>query len=306
MHLKNHQKGILFASFTALLWGLLAIVIKLSLTNLRPLDVTWFRFALAFVMLFLYYAITDIRKTRIIIQPPPLLILAALFLGANYFGFISGIHLTTPSISQVFIQTGPVLFAVSGFLLYKEKITLRQGVGLLLVIAGMLVFYREQILVLAEDVEQYRSGVLWVLFGAVAWASFSVTQKKLVINHHPLQLNLVIYGLPALLFLPFVNLSAFAQVNWIEWLVLIFLGVNTLLAYGSLSFAMKYLEANKISVIIILNPILTFIIMAILGYYEVSWIVHDKFTSVTILGASIVITGAVLTVLKQKRKNSGK
>ncbi len=303
MHLKDHHKGVLFASFTALLWGLLAIVIKLSLTHLRPLDVTWFRFSLAFIMLFTFYLITDIKKTRILFQPPPLLIPAALFLGANYYGFISGIHLTTPSISQVFIQTGPVLFAISGFIIYKEKITIRQGLGLLLVLTGLMIFYREQILVLAEDVKKYQTGVFWVLFGAIAWTSFSVAQKKLVVRHDPLQLNLVIYGLPALLFTPFVEFTSFYHVNWVEWLVLIFLGVNTLLAYGSLAFAMKYLEANKISVIIILNPILTFIIMAILGYLEVSWIIHDKFTPVTILGASVVISGAIFTVLKRRRKN---
>ena len=302
MHLKDSQKGILYASFTALLWGLLAIVIKLALTDLHPVDVTWFRFFLAFVLLFIYFLIFDHKKITILIHPPPLLIFTALFLGANYYGFITGIHLTTPSIAQVFIQTGPVLLAASGFILYKEKISVRQGLGLLLVLSGMFIFYREQIIVLADDVKKYQIGVLWILFGAVSWAGFSITQKKLVIKHHPLQLNLMIYGLPALLFSPFVKYSGFLHVSWIEWLVLIFLGINTLLAYGSLAYALKYLEANKISVIIILNPILTFIIMAFLGYMEVTWIIRDRFTPATILGASVVITGAILTVLKNRRK----
>ena len=86
------------------------------------------------------------------------------------------------------------------------------------------------------------------------------------------------------------------------WGVLIFLGVNTLLAYGSLGYALKYLEANKVSVIITLNPIITFSAMAILMALEVSWIVHENFTFVSIAGASLVISGAVFTVLKRRKR----
>jgi hypothetical protein len=50
-------------------------------------------------------------------------------LAANYYGFIEGVNLTSPSIAQVFIQLGPVLLAVSGFAFFHEKVSLRQVAG---------------------------------------------------------------------------------------------------------------------------------------------------------------------------------
>ena len=43
------SKGILYAIITAVLWGMLAIALKVSLSELTPADITWFRFFLAFI-----------------------------------------------------------------------------------------------------------------------------------------------------------------------------------------------------------------------------------------------------------------
>jgi drug/metabolite transporter (DMT)-like permease len=56
--------------------------------------------------------------------------------------------------------------------------------------------------------------------------------------------------------------------------------------------ALRFIEASKVSVIIFLNPIITFITMGILTYLSVDWIAHERFSIVTIFGASLVISGA--------------
>jgi drug/metabolite transporter (DMT)-like permease len=83
--------------------------------------------------------------------------------------------------------------------------------------------------------------------------------------------------------------------------VLIFLGLNTVLAYGFLAIAIKYAEATKVSVIIALNPILTFVGMAVLAALEVSWIEPEHFTFLSITGAVIVLAGAIITILSRKK-----
>ncbi len=299
------HRGILFAFATTLLWGFLAIVLKVALTNISPIEVTWMRFVIAFLILSAYLLIKRPSSFKIFLQPPLILILAAVCLGFNYIGFISGINLTTPNIAQIFIQTGPVLLALSGFLFFKEKASLRQIIGLFLVFGGLAVFYHDQILVLAENVTRYQKGVLWIVFGAVMWAGYAVFQKRLVKTYHPLELNLVLFGLPAIGYLPFVDLHMITSASTLDWGLLLFLGCNTLLAYGALAYAFKYLEANKVSVIITFNPIITISAMSILTLMDVDWIVHEKFTLVSILGASLVIAGAVLTILR-KKKNSRK
>lgn len=296
----DNFKGVLYAIFTALLWGFLAIVLKVALRKLSPVDVTWFRFLSAFFILFAYYLVKKPEALAIFLRPPFLLILASICLGMNYLGFISGINLTTPGIAQIFIQLGPVLLAVSGVIFFREKLVIRQIIGLSLVVIGLLVFYREQILMLSGNLTRYRSGVLWIVFGAIMWALYAVFQKKLVRKYPPMELNLILFGLPALGYSSFVNYHALGSASLLEWGLLLILGINTLLAYGSLAFAFKYLEANKISVIITLNPILTYIALAVLAATDVTWISREKFSFFILLGGMLVLTGAVLTVIKKK------
>jgi len=297
----SSSKGILYAIITALLWGVLAIALKVSLSEMTPVDITWFRFFIAFTILATYYVLKKPSYLRILKKPPLLLVIATLCLATNYYGFIKGVHLTSPSVAQVFIQLGPVLLAISGFVFFHEKVSWRQVSGLIMVILGLAVFYRDQVQVIASGENSWQTGVIWVLIAAITWAIYSILLKVLVTRHPPMQLNLFIFGLPVLLYLPFVDFSHFFSIGITGWLILLFLGLNTLFAYGLLALAIHYTEANKISVILVLNPLLTFAIMAILGSAGVTWITHEHFTVVTITGALIVLGGAILTILHKKR-----
>jgi len=297
----NSYKGLVYAIITAILWGVLAIVLKVSLDELSPVDITWFRFFLAFVVLAAYYLIKKPYYLRIFRKPPLLLIIATLCLATNYYGFIEGVNLTSPSIAQVFIQLGPVLLAVSGFVIFHEKVSSRQVIGLSLVLLGLFLFYREQLHVIVSGREALQAGVIWVLIAAITWAVYSVLLKVLILRYPPMQLNLVIFGIPILLYMPFVHFSHFAGIGISGWLILLFLGLNTLFAYGLLALAIQYTEANKISVILVLNPLLTFGLMALLGYAGVTWIQHEHYTLATIAGAFIVLAGAVLTILRKNQ-----
>ncbi len=77
---------------------------------------------------------------------------------------------------------------------------------------------------------------------------------------------------------------------------MVYLGVNTLIAYGFLALSFKYLEANKISVIITMNPIITFIIIGLLTFFEVSWIEPEKLTTRGVFAALLVVVGAITAV----------
>jgi drug/metabolite transporter (DMT)-like permease len=87
-----------------------------------------------------------------------------------------------------------------------------------------------------------------------------------------------------------------------HWILLIYLGLNTVLAYGSLAMAIKLTEATRVSVIITLNPIITFITMAILSKMEVSWIEPETFSLFSLIGALTVLGGAILVISAGWRK----
>lgn len=299
---KGSNKGLLYAGITAFLWGFLAIAIKVSLNSLNPVSVVWFRFTIAFLLLFIILLIFDRTSVFHFKFPPISLFLAAIFLGLNYLGFISGLHQTTPSNGQVFIQVGPVSFAIIGIIYFREKISLKHITGFILLIAGLGLFYSEQIIELAGSAGNYSRGISYIVLGGLSWACFSTLQKILVRKWNPNNLNLFIYGFCSLLFLPFVEFHKIPLMELKELLLLIFLGMNTLVAYGSLALALKYAEANKVSVIITINPLITFIMMAILDLAAVTWIQPEKFTILSIVGALLVMSGAVMVIISGSGK----
>ena len=301
--MQNHAKGILYAAITALFWGFLAIVLKIIANDVEPATIVWFRFLLAFLVLAGWQASKDKGAFKLLLKPPPLLIIATLALSWNYISFMMGIHYTTPSNAQLFIQFGPILLAVAGLVFFREKINKLQIIGFVIAILGMVFFYRDQLLAFFDAQKNYNLGVVYILTSAVAWATYAILQKKLVVKYSTESLNLFTFGLPIFLYLPFVNFGSLLNLNWVIWLLLMFVGLNTLFSYTFLSMALKNTEANKVSVILIINPIITFITMGILTQLNVGWIQHERFSVVTILGTLFVISGAMLVAKKQKTKN---
>lgn len=299
--MQNHTKGIIYASVTAFFWGFLAIALKIAVQKVEPITVVWFRFFFAFIMLAIWQLITAPTSFKILVKPPLLLVLAALALSWNYMGYMLGIHYTTPSNAQLFIQTGPLILATAGFILFKEKVRQRQILGFAIAILGFSFFYSDQLSAFFDNSATYKKGILLTISSAMAWATYAILQKKLVVNYSANSLNLFLFGLPILIFAPFVNFQPLLQLNIYWWLLLFFLGANTVIAYTGMANALKYTEANKVSIIIILNPMITFITMGILTWIDVSWVEHERFTLITALGAVLVFSGAFLVAKKQKQ-----
>ncbi len=294
--MSDNLKGILSACITALLWGFLAIAMKVSLNYIGTVSIVWFRFTLAALVLLTYFIIKKPKALKDILKSFPItLLFAALFLGYNYLGYISGLHHTTPSTAQVVIQVGPILLTVAGILIFKEKVNRLQLLGLVIAAIGLGLFYYNQLLSLT-DTSNYNIGLLWILSAAISWTCYAVLQKRLVEKHEPQLLNLFIYGIPALLFLYPTDFQEFHNLAVWQWILLIFLGLNTLLAYGFLALAFKYTQAYKVSIIITLNPIITVIVMFLLSYLNVSWIAKEQLSLTSIVGALLLIGGAIITV----------
>lgn len=298
--MQNHTKGILYASTTAFFWGFLAIALKVAVREVEPVTIVWFRFVVAFAILSVIQLFKNPSAFKIVVKPPLLLLLAAVGLSWNYFSFMLGVHYTTPSNAQLFIQTGPIMLAIAGIVFFKEKIKRNQIIGFSIAIAGLSFFYSDQLTAFFDLKGQYNKGVLLVLSSAMAWAIYAISQKKLVSRYSVESLNLFLFGFPALLYLPFVNFEPLFTLHWTWWLLLVFLGANTFIAYTCLAQALKYIEANRVSMIIIINPIITFITMAILTEINVSWIEHERFSVLTFFGAILVISGAILVAWKRK------
>lgn len=299
--MKDQTKGILYALTTTLFWGFLAIALKVAVRKVEPFTIVWIRFSMAFAFLFIFFLITDRKQLRILIKPPIKLVVASIAIGINYIGFMLGIKYTSPSNAQVIIQVGQILLAVAGFVLFKEKLRKIQLFGFAIVILGFLLFYSQQLKGLISSPENFNTGVLFLLMGGITWALYAIMQKYLVRDYPPQTLNLFLFGLPALLYIPLVDFQNLGSISIGWWGLLIFLGANTLIAYGGMSAALKYLDANKVSAIVINNPIITFLAMAAFSFFNVSWIENEHFSPLVWMGAFMFIAGAFIVVSSRKK-----
>lgn len=300
--MQNYTKGIIYASITAFFWGFLPVFLKIATHEFEPITIVWFRFAVAFTILSIWQVISKPSSFQILIKPPVFLIIAGIALSWNYLGYMFGVDYTTPSNAQLFIQTGPIILTIAGLIFFKEKLKKNQIIGFSLAIIGFSFFYRDQLFAFFESQGKYNLGILLTISGAIAWAIYAILQKKMVTKYSVESLNLFLFGLPTLIYLPFINISPLFHLHWTWLLLLVFLGVNTFIAYTCLAQALKYLEANKASIILILNPMITFITMGILTKMKVSWVELERFSIITILGAALVFAGAIL-VVKKRRAN---
>lgn len=296
--MSNHSKGMLMISITAVLWGILAIVLKYALQRFSGNTIIWFRFTFSFVLLAGFYIIHRPQFFEIFKTPPILGILAGLAIAGNYLGFTTGVHLTSPSNTQILIQIAPLLVAVVGVVYFKERLTILQKSGFGIAAAGFVLFYRDQLHHLVISSQQYTLGNLWIIFSAIAWAIFAVCQKNLIRIWAPQQTNLLIYLVAAMIFSPLAVFQEFQGLTLSDYLILIFLGANTLIAYGTLGEALKLLPASQVSAIIVLNPLITLIVAGVLSVQKLPWLSSESTTLLGYAGALLLLAGVGLVVRK--------
>ncbi len=297
----NRNKGILYALSAALMWGFLAISLKVTLNHVPPLTIVWMRFTVAFLVLWAVLFLKERSALQVLKKPPPLAILAAVALTFNYIGYIKGLDLTSPSNAQVIIQLAPLLLVVVGLIIYKEKVSAHQIIGFLIALLGFGVFYQDQIGQLLGSPDNYNAGVTWVVGAALAWVLFASLQKGLVQKFHAQGLNLLIYLIPVVLLIPWVDFEVVVSLSLPLWALMIFLGLNTLLAYGAIAEAFRFLPANKVGIIVTINPIITIVTMGLLTSIGVSWIEPERISLYGFLGAILILAGVITAIILQRK-----
>ena len=198
--------------------------------------------------------------------------------------------------SQIVIQTGPIMLAIAGIVIFKEKVNWKQIVGFSIAGMGLFFFYHNKLAEFVHSTDILKAGFYWVFFAAVTWTMYAVFQKKLVKDYSPSSLNIVIYFIPAVLFMPFADFSSLSGLSTGQWGLMIFLGLNTLVAYGSIALAFKYTQAYKVSVIVTMNPIITVVAMSVLAVLEVTWVEAEIMSLNALWGAVLVLAGAVVAI----------
>ncbi|GJL77708.1 MAG: hypothetical protein NPINA01_06970 [Nitrospinaceae bacterium] len=286
------------ALVTTLLWGFLPVILKVALNTFSAGTIACFRFIFAFIILYLILSLKGSQPYRFLRRPPLLGILAGVGLAANYFTMTQSVNLSSPSNAAILIQLAPVLMVVVGVMFFKEQVTWQQLFGFAIAAIGFGLFYRDQ-MANVKDMEIYSSATVYIVFAAAVWVLYISCQKILSRSYGAQLLNLMVYGVAAMVLVAKVEWSEFLGIGWVDWLLLVVLGMNTLLAYGALAEAVKYIPLTIISPIITMNPMITLSAMLILPQFSAGALVPEIIGLEGYIGAVVAVVGVVLVILKK-------
>lgn len=291
--------GLSLALVTAVLWGILPVKLKQVLQVMDPVTVTWFRLLVSGSLLFIWLASVGRLPSFNVLgrKGKGLVALAVCGLVGNYVLYLIGLKMLSPGTTQLVIQMGPVLLLISSIFLFKERFSLGQGIGLLVLLIGFGLFFNQRLIELLTSLGDYTAGILTVLLASTVWAFYGLSQKQLLTVWNSLQVMMVIYLFCALLVTPWAHPMEALQLSPLQGWLLLACCLNTLVAYGAFAEALAHWEASRVSATLAITPLVTFASVATAAWLWPDYVQAEDINGLGYSGAVLVVLGSALTAL---------
>ncbi|MCT8126001.1 DMT family transporter [Alishewanella sp. BS5-314] len=292
--------GFLLALTTAVLWGVLPIALKILLEVVTANTITAIRFLAAAVIVGVWLGFRGKLPTLVLLKRPKLAVLLAISIVGlllNYILYLTGLDRLSAETAQTVIQLAPFLMMLGGIWIFKERLLLWQKIGAWTLVTGLLMFFNERLLTLIAQASSETLGVLLVIAAAVTWAAYALAQKQLLVTYSSKQIMYLIYFAGALAFLPVSDLSPLVTFSVLQWSLLLFCCLNTVVAYGAFAEALHHWEASKVSAVLAITPLVTIGSAKVLAWIWPELISAQQLNGWSLLGACLVVVGSALTAL---------
>jgi drug/metabolite transporter (DMT)-like permease len=315
--------GLALSLLTVFLWGILPIALTVTLQVLDVYTVTWFRFLLSFGLLGVYLTSrqqlpfikvnkkgSNTEKKAFLnfsfsLNDLPsqigLLAIATVFLGLNYLFYLQGLAQTSPATAQVLIQLAPVLMGLGAIAVFKERYNLQQWAGLGVLTLGFVLFFHEQLRTLIASPNRYLTGSALLVIAAAVWAVYALAQKQLLQKLPSSNIMLIIYGMCALMFSPFITPQPILTLTPLHLGMLLFCGLNTLIGYGAFAESLAHWEASKVSAVLATTPIVTLSSVWAVSFFTPTLLAPEQISFLAVLGAILVVLGSIAIALGKKQ-----
>jgi drug/metabolite transporter (DMT)-like permease len=225
-----------------------------------------------------------------------MLLVAALGLIGNYVFYLLGVQHTSPGNAQLLIQLAPLLMALGGIFVFRESYKPAQWAGLGVIVLGLALFFREQ-LVHAASGHAYAAGSALVVVAAIVWALYALLQKQLLTRLDSPSIQAFIYVLAAIVLLPLAQPRELLALDARHAWLLAFCSINTLVAYGAFAEALAHWQASRVSAILAVTPLLTLATIAGLHALGAIGVAAEHVGTIGYAGALLVVAGSAMCSL---------
>lgn len=279
-------------TLTALFWAGNAVVARGVVGDIPPLALSFYRWALALLLLLPFGLPRVLRQWSVVRQRwRSMLALAAFSVGAfNTLLYLSAQTTTAVNITLI-NSTIPVVVALLSWIILGDRIRPAQALGIILALAGMLIIVakgRWQTLAHME----FRPGDLIMVAAVSCWGLFSVLLRRQAVALDPLAFLTVQVALGLLVILPFYLLNLAMEGGFtMRWglappfiYVAIFPG---LLAYAFWNAGVHRVGPSRAAIFMYLNPVFAAVL---------AWLfLGEHLAAFHLVGGLLILMGLYMT-----------
>ncbi|HRW47212.1 MAG TPA: DMT family transporter [Caldilinea sp.] len=268
------------------IWGMNAVIVKLTYTQIPPMAFMAVRFVIAGALLLIILRVTE-GSLRVDRRDWPKFLVAGM-VGTGLYQplFLTGLSMTSASVTALIIATSPIFVALINRVLGREILPLRGWLGIALTFAGIIL-----IVAASGDVtlsSQSFVGDLLILAGSFLWALYAVLAAPLMARYSPLRVTalttsigaapIIVIGLPATLALDW------SQVNLWGWSGLIYSALFAIVVgYIIWNNGVKKIGGTRTALYGNLIPVI--------GVITATLLLGEQLTPLKIAGAAVIFVG---------------
>jgi drug/metabolite transporter (DMT)-like permease len=275
----------------SLAWAGSFIVVRLSVSEISPNNLGFFRFLIATPFMFF---ILIFRKKKIkmpLKEIPKLMILGLSGVTFLYIFQFTGIEYTNASTASILINTNVIFIAILSFIFLNEVFSIKKSAGIILSFIGVFVVLLGQMSNVTIIFNlQFLIGSFFVILSAFCWAIYSIVGKNLLITYDPFIITTYSFVFGIIFYLPFIFKELFYVIQNISinsLMAILYLAlVCSVFGYSGWYYILTKTTASRAAVFLNLIPLFAI---------SLSFFIGEIPTFLFLIGAMLIIYGVYLT-----------
>lgn len=248
----------IFPILAGILWGATGIFIrKTTELSMNNITIVSSKAVTASVIMFVSIFLYNKSLIKIHLKDIFIFISAALIgmLGVNIF-FNESVSFLSLSLAAVLLSLSPIFVLLLSYFLYKEKITLKKLISIILAFLGCILVSN----ILKSEVKISLWGIISGLLAAFSYALYSIISKKAMLKgYHSLTITLYAFIFIAIITAPLADWNLIVDLIKKDNNIFIFIILHSLLVlilpYVFYTVSLNYMDTGKASILASCEPI---------------------------------------------------